>query len=178
MPADIYSVRYLAPMIWTAPLALGGLAFLLGRFERLLLMLAPYTIVAAFATWTNYGAYVDGPNGWTLVRTPRGVAKDEAHLGGWLRRHGIFHGAAQYWIAYRLSFIFHEKPLIVPMDWRQDRYPPFRQAFESARKVAYLFHPSEPRATPEQWEPWLRPRCANLTRHEVAGFTVLICNRK
>jgi hypothetical protein len=65
----------------------------------------------------------------------------------------------------------------VPFEPAEDRYPPYREAFNRAPKVAFIFHPSEPRAHPGFYEDVLRRMHARYERLEVAGFTVLIHTR-
>lgn len=172
MPGDMWSARYLAPIVWTAPFALAPLASWIK--ERVFLaVLAPYVITAAAGGWMSFGPYVHGP---LPVRTARGTAEDERAVGQLLRERGVHVGAAQYWLAYRLTFLWHEDPLLVPFD--DDRYPPHRRAFEQAPVVAYVFHPSEPRASPEPVEQSLRQAGERYERLEVRGFTVLIHYRR
>ena len=172
MPYDKWAVRYLAPLIWFSPFALAPAAHLL-RAARFGLALAPYLFSASIAGWLAYGSYVHGP----LPRLDaRGLAHDEAQLGAALRQRGIHHAAAQYWLSYRLTFLFGEDPIVFPLDG-DDRYPPYRAAFQAAPVVAYLFHPSEPRATAGPFENQFRTMGANYERLEVAGFTVLVLHR-
>lgn len=173
VPVDMWGARYLAPMIWFAPLALAPAAHLLGRrwFPP---ALAPYLASAAVAGWLGYGPYVRGP--WPVL-SPRGAAVEEAALGEALRARGVRHAAAQYWLAYRLTFLWGEDPVVVPLDPREDRYPPYQDAFRRASTVAYLFHPSEPRARPEPVEALLRAQGIPHQRIEVAGFTAILARR-
>lgn len=174
MPADMWSARYLAPIVWTAPFALAPAAWALGGrwFGG---ALAVYLLVAAVGGWASYGPYVRGA---LPVLDPRGQADDEEALASVLRQRGIRHAAAQYWLAYRLTFLFREDPVVVPLAGWEDRYPPYRQAFDAAPVVAFLFHPSEPRAVPEPYEQMLRQSGGRVERLEVKGFTVLIHDRK
>jgi hypothetical protein len=173
MPSDLWAVRYLAPIIWTSPFALAPLAYLL-REKWLTVVLAPYLVSAAIGGWLGYSRYVDGP---LPVRDARGVARDEAKLGEFLRQRGIRYAAAQYWLSYRLTFLFQENPIVVPINPGQDRYQPYRNGFDAAPSVALLFHPSEPRATPEPYEVMLRQSRQHYERFDVEGFTVLIWHR-
>jgi hypothetical protein len=91
-----------------------------------------------------------------------------------LRAEGVHHAKAQYWLAYRLTFLFAEDPVVVPLEPGEDRYRPYRDAVDAAPLVAYVFHPSEPRATPEPVEEQLRNAGTPYRRLEVDGFTVLI----
>jgi hypothetical protein len=173
MPEDLGSTRYLAPIVWFSPFALAPVALLL-RPRRFAWALAPYVITAAVGGWLSYGLYVDGP----LPRlAPRGVARDEEEVARVLRERGVTEAAAQYWLAYRLSFLFEENPRVMPLHPGEDRYPPYRQAFDQARRVAFIFHPDEPRAQPGPYEDMLRQGGARYERLEVAGFTLLIVSR-
>ena len=111
------------------------------------------------------------------VRDPRGVAQDEVVLADALRARGIHYAAAQYWLAYRLTFLFEEDPVVVPLAVADDRYRPYRDGFAAAPVVAYVFHPSEPRAQPEAVEAQLDAERATYRREEIAGFTVLVVQR-
>jgi hypothetical protein len=112
------------------------------------------------------------------VRDARGAAHEEAALAVALRLHGVRYAAAHYWLSYRLSFLFEEDPVVVPLDEPTDRYRPYRTAFEAAPVVAYIFHPSEPRAEPSPIEGRLREAGERYERVEVAGFTVLVQHRR
>jgi len=173
MPSNMWSARYLAPIVWTAPFALAPLAALLST-RRLALAVAPYLTVAALGGWLSYGLYVRGP---LPVLDPRGVAADEQQVADFLRAKGVHHAAAQYWLSYRLSFLYGEDPLVIPISPSEDRYPPYREQFDRARRVAYVFHPSEPRARIEEHEPWVRAQGWQVERAEVAGFSMLLVER-
>ncbi|MBN1206316.1 MAG: hypothetical protein JXB05_15475 [Myxococcaceae bacterium] len=173
MPADMWSARYLAPIVWFAPFALAPAALLL-RARRFSLALAPYLLSAAVGGWMSYGFYVRGP----LPRLdPRGVAREEMEVARVLRERGVTAAAAQYWLSYRLTFLFEENPVVIPLTPGDDRYPPYRVAFDQAPRVALIFHPSEPRAQPAPYEAMLRQQGARYERLEVAGFTVLLLTR-
>jgi hypothetical protein len=46
---------------------------------------------------------------------------------------------ADYWSAYRLTFLFREAIPVVPLHETQDRYPPYRDTYAHAKTVAYVF---------------------------------------
>jgi hypothetical protein len=174
MPEDWLSARYLAPIIWFAPFTLAPAAHAL-RTWRFGVALAPFVVTVGVGGWLAYGPYVQGP---LPVRDARGVAEDEAALAIALRSHGVEYAAAQYWLSYRLGFLFEENPVVVPLDESADRYRPYRTAFEEAPVVAYIFHPSEPRAEPTPFEDRLREAGERYERIEVRGFTVLLQHRR
>ena len=173
MPADILSARYLAPIIWLAPFTLAPAVYALG-VRAFGVAVAPFVLAVGLGGWLAFSPYVQGG---APVRDPRGVAVDEAALATALRAEGVRYAAAQYWLAYRLTFLFDEDPVVVPLDPKEDRYRPYRDGFDAAPLVAYVFHPSEPRATPEPMEEQLRNEGVPYRRLEIDGFTVLIARR-
>jgi hypothetical protein len=168
---DMWAARYLAPIVWLAPFALAPLAYLLSG-SAIAALLLPYLTVAAIGGWLSFGHYVSGP---LPRRDPRGQAVEELAVARFLRGRHITVAAAQYWLSYRLTFLYEENPIVVPL--ADDRYPPYRAAFDRAATVAYIFHPSESRARPEQVLPSLVAQGGRIERAEVAGFTLLIYDR-
>jgi hypothetical protein len=173
MPSDLWTTRYLAPITLFAPFALAPVAYRLGR-RLTALGLLPYLVASATSTWLLYGSWVRGP---LPVFDPRSSGRDEAQLCHGLRALGIHQGSAQYWLAYRLTFLCEEDPVFVPLAASEDRYAPYRQEYNAAPVVALVFHPSEPRAKPEEIEPQLRSWRAAYVRAKIAGYTVLIWQR-
>lgn len=174
MPVDQYSARYLAPIIWTSPFALVPIASAL-RTKRFAVVLAPYILAAAVGGWLSFGPYVQG---LFPVVTARGEAKEEALVGDTLRRCGIHYAASDFWLAYRLTFLWHEQPIVVPLNAWQDRYPPYRQAWAAAPVMALIFHPSEPQAQAITYEAQLRRSKTRFQRIEVADFTLLVVDQR
>jgi hypothetical protein len=169
---DMWAVRYLAPIVWLAPFALAPLAYLVVSATGLGLVLLPYLSVAAIGGWLSFGHYVNGP---LPRRDRRGQAREELVVARFLRSRHITLAAAQYWLSYRLTFLYQEDPIVVPL--ADDRYPPYREAFDHASTVAYIFHPSEPRAIPAQVLPSLVAQGGRVERVQIATFTVLIHER-
>jgi hypothetical protein len=173
MPVDLLSARYLTPIVWLAPFTLAPAAYVLGT-RWFTVVIAPLVVAIGVGGWYAYAPYVqDG----IPVRDPRGIAQDEVVLADALRAGGIRYAAAPYWLAYRLTFLFDEDPVVVPLAGAEDRYRPYRDGFASPPVVAYLFHPSEPRVRPEAVEAHLDARAVAYRREEIAGFTVLIVRR-
>ncbi|HEY8597424.1 MAG TPA: hypothetical protein VIL85_03270 [Thermomicrobiales bacterium] len=172
-PVDMWAARYLAPIVWAAPFALMPAAHTL-KAKRFLPALAPYIVAAAVGGWLSFGTYVRGP---LPTRDPRGVATEEAELGAALRSRGATYAAAQYWLAYRLTFLWHEAPIVVPLDPRDDRYPPYRHAYAEAATIAYLFDTTDPRADVAPCEASLRATGERYERVTVANFTALVWSR-
>jgi len=171
----IWATRFLAPIIWTAPFALAPAAYVLGT-KRFALGMTPYLIAAAVGGWLSFGPYVDGP---TVVQAPRGVAKEEAQLGELLRRRGIHYAAADYWFAYRLTFLWGEDPIVMPLiPPGEDRYLPYRRGFDRATEVAFIFHPYVRRTAPG---PYARALTEAGIRHEqqrVGDFTIFFVHKR
>jgi hypothetical protein len=173
MPADLLSARYLAPIVWLAPFTLAPAAHALGT-RWFAALIAPFVVAVGIGGWYAFAPYVvDG----APVRDPRGVAREEAVLADALRAEGVRYAAAQYWLAYRLTFLFVEDPVVVPLAGAEDRYRPYRDGFDTAPVVAYLFHPSEPRAQWQTTAAELDGQGVAYRRAEIAGFTVLIVRR-
>lgn len=172
-PSDMWSARYLAPLVWMAPFTFAPLMSAGGE-KRVGVLLLPYLASVAFAGWLSWGIYVDGP----LPRLDaRGRADDERVVRDFLRENGVQYAAAQYWLAYRLSFLFEENPVVVPLADGEDRYAPHRAGFDAAKKTALIFHPTEWRASPAPYEMTLRSSQVPFEKHDVAGFTVLLLSR-
>lgn len=171
-PVDIWSVRYLAPLMWTVPFALAPLVSLV-RPRLSGLLLAPYLLSALVGGWLSWGAYVRGP---LPVLTARGSAAAERQVIDALLARGVTEAISQYWIAYRFTFLSAEKLVTVPID-AVDRYPPYRTRWDKAQRVAMIFDPSEPRLRPEYYEAMLTGRRVRFETMHIAGFTVLVMDR-
>jgi hypothetical protein len=164
-PSDLWTTRYLGPVIWSLPFSLAALASAV-RPRRLLALLAPYLVVAAFAGWLSYGS--GAPSNFDSRR----ARQAEVELGEFLRQRGYTHGYAPYWLAYRLTFLWTENPLIAPLD--SDRYPPYSQATERARKQAFIFDPNEHSALVDRNLAYVRRQRGRVEVVSVAGFTVIL----
>jgi hypothetical protein len=174
MPADHWSTRYVAPIVFVLPYTFAPLVYALPRRIGAL-VLAPYLITVAVGGWMSYGLdYRKGP--WP-ESTAVGRGDEERDLALLLNRRGIKVGAAQYWLAYRLTFLFREKPIIVPSNPGNDRYPPYQQLFASAPDVAYIVHPSMPWISPADQERELVARGARYERLTSGRYTVFIEHR-
>jgi len=169
-PVDLWASRYLAPILWAAPFALAPAARLLGG-RRFLLALAPYVLATIVGSWLSFGPYVQGVR---PVHDARGAATEEAALGAALRARGVQYGAAQYWLAYRLTFLWQETPIIVPNDPGSDRYAPYRAGYDAAPVVAYIFTTDALRGSSEPCEGWLRGSGGRYERMTTPGFVALL----
>ncbi|MGH7176282.1 MAG: hypothetical protein ACREJC_02775, partial [Tepidisphaeraceae bacterium] len=173
-PKDVLAVRYLGPLFWAAPAALAPLAWRIGT-KGLSICLAPYLVVAAIAGWVALAPAVDGLR---PVRHARGIAADEFALIDYLRKHDLRYGAADYWLAYRLTFLAGENPVIVPLEPLTDRYSPYRFLYQSEPRVVLIFHPSAPRAPFAEVEKGFHQLGAPIEIAHVAGFDLIIVDRR
>lgn len=165
MPEDMWGARYLAPIIWVAPLTLAPVALML-RKRELALLLGPYVLCAAVGGWVSYGPYVKGI---VPVVSEAGSGAEERELKRFLQDNRIDYAGAQYWLAYRLTFLFGEKPIVYPPLAREDRYAPYR---EHSLQAA-IIHPSEPRLQVGEVERWLREQRVPFRRFDVGKYIVL-----
>ncbi|MBX5484245.1 MAG: glycosyltransferase family 39 protein [Myxococcaceae bacterium] len=172
-PVDVWSARYLAPIVWMAPFALAPMAYrLTGRGAAV--WLGPYLLTAAVGGWVSYAGSVDGF--WPRL-DPRGQAIDERELGAILRSKGVRAGMADYWLAYRLTYLWDEVPVLAPFTgW--ERYWPYREAASRADPYVLVFHPMEPFSRPEPFEQALRERQVPYDKVVVGDFTALIVRRR
>jgi len=97
-----------------------------------------------------------------------GSGRDEQALMRYLRDSGVKGAVAQYWVAYRLTFLFNENPIVFPIDLPEDRYPPYRKT----PVKAFILDPREPRLSPDALEQWLKRQGLNYRRDEVGRFIV------
>jgi len=171
MVMDHFSSRYLASIILCAPFALAPAAYLL-QGRRFAIALAPYLISAAVSGWVSYRPF-------TLATHPS-LAVD-ARLGEALRARGIRYAVADYWASYRLTLLWREAPIVVPKNEAEDRFKPYRVAFEAAPVVAYIHDAYRSRENLDETEAKIRkgetgfePR---YERFVEGSFTVLILKR-
>ncbi len=171
MVMDLFSARYLAAIPLLAPFALAPLVDRLGG-RVFTLLLAPSAAACAVAGWVGYGPFLRAPS----------PSSDEAGLEAALEARGVHFAMADYWAAYRLTFLTRERLVVVPTNGREDRYPPYRAGFDAAPMVAYVFDPERSREGMEGMETELDgggsgfvPR---VERFDVGRFHVLLLRRR
>lgn len=165
MAMDHFSMRYLAVLTLMTPFAVTPAAFRLGT-ARFGALFAPHLIASAIAGWVGYGPFVRGP---TPVREVAELHDDEVLLQTLAERR-VEHAEADYWTAYRLTFLARERLTVVPINASEDRYPPYRQAFDRATRFAYVFDPGRSREDPAVIERALRDAAA--THGSVEPLTI------
>lgn len=144
MVMDRHSSRYLVAIVLFAPFALAPLAHLL-RGLRLSIALAPYLVSAAVSGWTAFRPWCDG----LRIDPAWGRHEEEWALFHALEERHIRFAIADYWSSYRLTFLWREAILVVPKAVSEDRYPPHREAFSRADRVAYIHDPERCNESPD-----------------------------
>jgi hypothetical protein len=174
MVMDHFSARYLAAFLLVTPFALAPVASLLGA-RRFAIAVAPFVITSAIGGWMGYAPFVRGP-------IPVRVASDDAALGAALAERGVRYAMADYWASYRLTFVLGERVIVVPTNGAEDRYAPYRAAFEATPVVAYVFDPLRSREAAGAMEARVRagdtPFERDAERLDVGDCTVLVLRRR
>jgi hypothetical protein len=172
MVMDHFSMRYLAALTLLSPLALLPLAKRVTP-RTLAFALAPFLFSSALGGWVGYGPFVRGP----VPKRPAEIHDDYALLS-LLHEKGIHYGMADYWTAYRLTFLFHEDPIFVPKNEAEDRYAPYRRSWEKEARYAYVWDPGRSRENPDDALRELRERSANVEELHTGALTVWLVTRK
>ncbi|MCL2778983.1 MAG: hypothetical protein FWD73_13360 [Polyangiaceae bacterium] len=172
MVVDHFSMRYLAVLTLMIPFAVAPAASALGT-RRFAVAFAPHLIASAIAGWVGYGPFVRGP--LPVVETPE--LRDDYALFDLLAAHGITYAEADYWASYRLTFLSREHVIVVPTSAVDDRYAPYRRAFEQAPEFAYLFDPGRSRENLGAAERALAACNSRVEPHRVGNLTVFLVNR-
>lgn len=144
MVMDHFSMRYLASIPLLLPFALVPLVVTFGG-RRLAVLLAAPLVAAGVSGWVSFGPDVDGP--FVAERGPSPT--DEERTRAFLKERGVTYAMADYWTAYRVSFVTAERLIVVPTHAEQDRYAPYRRAFEREKTVAYLLDPLRTSEAPD-----------------------------
>jgi hypothetical protein len=173
MVMDLFSARYLAAIPLLAPFALAPLAEKLG-LRRFALLVAPCAAASAIAGWVGYGPFLRAPS---APNEP----SDEARLEAALEARRVPVAIADYWAAYRLTFLTGERLVVVPLNPAEDRYPPYRAPLETAATVVYVFDPARSREDGDWMEDRVRagetPYLPEFERLDVGRFHALLLAR-
>jgi len=172
MAMDHFSMRYLAVLTLLTPWAAAPAAALMKspQFTRIF---APHVIASAVSGWVGYGPFVDGLR--PVTETPE--LRDDYTLFSKLAARSIRYATADYWTAYRLTFLSGESLIVVPTNPREDRYAPYREAFGQQKDVAYIFDPHRSREDLRAVEQTLRRDFAWVEKDMAGGLTVFYLSR-
>ena len=171
MVMDHFSMRYLAVLTLMTPFAVAPAAVVLGT-RRFALLFAPHVIASAIAGWVGYGPFVRG------VRPVVEELRDDDALALALRARGVRWATADYWASYRLTFLHREAIVVVPTNPAEDRYPPYRRAFEAQPVFAYVFDPERSREDLLVSERNLEAQNEHVSKLKVGRLDVLIVTRR
>jgi hypothetical protein len=138
MPIDHFSARYLVGILLAAPFALAPVVEVMGE-RAAATVLAPYLVSSAVAGWLGYGSEAPGSS----LRFGRDMVLGDRALYRALHERGIRYAIADYWAAYRLTFLSREEFVVVPWHASQDRYAPYRARVANAPVIAYVYDPLE-----------------------------------
>ena len=70
------------------------------------------------------------------------LSPSEEKLVKFLEAGQLYFGYANYWDAYRLTFLTHERLVISPRHGQRLRYKPYNQLVENSKHPFYLFSES------------------------------------
>lgn len=172
MVMDHFSMRYLVVLTVMLPFA-SVAAIRLLRSRRFALLLAPHLVASALCGWVGYGPFVRGV--WPVGETAE--LRDDLALLELLRVRGITYAEADYWASYRLTLLSGERAVVVPTNPSEDRYPPYRRAFERAPTFAYVFDRGRSREDLAEAERALVRDNPRVERHVVGGLVVFFVER-
>jgi hypothetical protein len=116
---DAFSSRHLVPFMVVLMVALAGAIVRLGARSRI--------AAAGVTAWILLGFV------WSEARWYQQLRPDDSSqpLLQCLENRHTYSAHADYQEAYRLTFISHERVIVVP-DRNEDRYPPYRRAVDAA----------------------------------------------
>jgi len=170
---DHFSMRYLAVLTLMTPFAMIPAAQALGA-RRFALAFAPHLVASAIAGWVGYGPFVHGPK--PVAETPE--LRDDYALFAMLRAKNLRWATADYWTSYRLTYLFREEIVVVPKNPGEDRYAPYRRAFEAEKVFAYVYDPGRSREELAAAERELVAASEQVERLTAGRLTVFIVTRR
>jgi hypothetical protein len=166
MIMDVYSSRYLVAMLLFLPFALAPFARKV-RLRLFAVAIAPYVVASMVAGWVAYGPSAHAVQSFD----------DEQHAIDFLAAKNITYATADYWASYRLTFASREKIIVVPKNKIEDRYAPYRIAFDKAPVAAYIFDRDRSREAFSSVDDEVRERGREIDRATFGAFTVIVFKR-
>lgn len=139
--ADVWTTRYLAPLIWLAVFPIAVVAHHQPR--------AAVLIVGAFCFSSMHSRTIEHPRHFAAYlprATQESWSEDVPALRAALHTEAIEVIMGQYWLAYRLGLLLDNRWPVAAWGGA-DRIPLNRGAWQLANKRAYVFHPDETRLT-------------------------------
>lgn len=173
MVMDHFSMRYLAVLTLVLPFVALPAARMF-RVWRFAGVLAPHALAAAICGWLGYGPFVKGP--LPVAELPE--IRDDYALFDSLKSRGVKYAEADYWAAYRLTLLSNEQLIVVPNNTPEDRYAPYRRAFEAAPVFAYVYDRGRSREDLVATEHELVNQNARVEKADIGTLTVFIVTRK
>lgn len=170
-PIDVWSSRYLAPVVLALPLLLpAALGWAWPSRWRV-------PAAAAVALVAGYFFAEGRLNSAKELAQPLAangsVIPSEDALHAEFRKQGVGGALAEFWTAYRLTFLWREAPVVVDADG--SRHKPYLEVLKSAKRTAVLFgRKPDPEAPIEEWERALSLRGISHQRGNAGGFTYLL----
>jgi len=175
-PQDVMSARYLVPVLLGFPLLVAPVLDRLPRDRGTVwvsALLLPLLVHFGVAGWRGYGGWLE--RGLPRV-TSQGNGDDAQALLPALQQRGVDAATADYWVAYRLTYLWREQLTVVPGTGEQ-RHAEYRRRFASARRPALIFSSIVPRSRyldPGPWEAQLRREGRAHERLTVSPYEVLL----
>ena len=173
MVMDHFSMRYLAVLTLVTPFAVAPAAKALGA-RRFAIALSPHLLASAIAGWVGYGPFVHGVV--PVTATPE--LRDDYTLRDTLRARGVRWATADYWTSYRLTLLYREEIVVVPTNAVEDRYPPYRRAFDKEPVFAYVFDPGRSREDLASAERELMVANESVEKLRAGSLTVFVVTRR
>lgn len=140
MASDVWSVRYLLPLLYALPYMMLPLA--MARRHTVfvvttLLILFPMSV----GSWRQMSPMTSGMR---VVVDPISFKRDAIEIKRELETKRVMHGFSDYWIAYQLSFLFQNELMIVPFAPGADRFGPYREEVLKQKEVFFLISSRNP----------------------------------
>jgi hypothetical protein len=130
---DLYSIRHALLVVQASAIVFAiFLVWLATRGRAVGLVVATIWLSVMGVTNLVYA------NANWLVKFTRYDPEDISQLTEFLDQNKIEFGYADYWGAYTLDYLLHEKTILAPFNGI-DRYLPYSDAVDSASKVAFVF---------------------------------------
>jgi hypothetical protein len=175
-PQDVMSARYLVPLLLAFPLLVSPVLARRPRVQGTVwvsVLLLPVIAHFGVAGWRGYGGWID--RGLPRI-TPEGNGDDARALLSALQQRDVEAAVADYWVAYRLTYLWKEQVTVAP-GTGVNRYPPYPSRYASARRRALIFSaivPGSRYLVPGPWEASLRREGRPHERLTVSPYEVLL----